>query len=264
MKAVLGSAVLGLVLFVSGAWGSPHARCDLDACFGKQPRALQEKVLAGETMVITSQVSGSPYEMQYAFRRVRGADPALVGGLFASADELKEHVPAITKAERLRRAGATELVAYELDVARLAGAGAGKIASMAPISRYAVVNNYSLDSGKYLVWWEIEAAETTRLNPRKGLFGGMSNLGEPEHVSGYILIEPVAGSPDSIVSYANYVVPKSSMARAMSGQINKTSSFVLRAFVDRLADWAETVATGDTTAQARYRARVCELVATTP
>jgi hypothetical protein len=249
---------------VASAWGSPHARCDLNSCFGRQPQATQEKILSGETVVITQSVPDSPYEMQFAFRRVRGADPALIGGLFASPEEVKEHVPALTKAERLRRAGSSEVISYELDVARLAGAGAGKIASLAPISRYAVVNNYFGGKGSYLVRWEIEPAETSRLNPRKGLFSGMSNLGEPEHVSGYILIEPVAGTSDSVVSYANYVVPKSSMARAMSGQINKTSALVLRAFVDRLGAWAETIAAGDEAVKARYRLRVCEMVATTP
>ena len=258
--------VLSMLALAPNASAQGPGACDTQRCFSRQSPELRQRVLDGETVVVAEKDPSSPFEVLYAFRRARGADPRLVAGLFASVDEMRGQVEALTEAQILRRKGNAVVVRYELDVRRLLGPDAGALVSKAPVSRYAITNHFETAANDaILVWWELEQTETARLNPRKGLLGGLvGNLGEPELVHGYLLVEPVPGTNDSVLTYANHVVPKSSMARAASGTINHTSRATLKAMVERVARWAEATGAADEATRKLYHTRLCELLLAKP
>ncbi len=249
------------LLSVATAAQAAPGRCDTQHCFSRQNGETQRRILQGESVVSAQADPASPFEMVYVMKRVLGVDPELLAGMFGSVEEQATNLEAVTSAEIARTTGNAVLIRYELDMKRLIG-DQGELASKAPVSRYAVTNHFEKPAAQsYLIWWDLDAAETARMNPRKGLFGGLvGNMGEPEYIHGFLLIEPVPGTGDSVVSYANYVIPKSSLARAAAGTLNKTSRTVLVAFVESVVAWAEKLAAKPAAVQQRYRDRLCSLL----
>src|SRR5262249_12292617 len=135
------------LLLVASAHAGEYKVCSTERCFSRQAEDIRARVLAGETVLVSDSDPATPFDINYVFKRVSGADPELIAGLFATSEELPKQIDAITDSTVLRKSGNTVLLRYELDVRRLAGkVDLGALGSKAPVSKYAVTNHFEKSS----------------------------------------------------------------------------------------------------------------------
>jgi hypothetical protein len=246
-----------------------HAGCDLSRCYARQDAGIQARVLGGELVSFSEAVSGSPFEVQYAMKLIRGATPELVAGTFVSFENHSRQLPSLADSTILRTEGNSVTVRYELDVSRVIGGAMGLLSKAAPNSKYAVTNTvtHQAEPAAILVRWTIDKAATDALYPDGGKkswnpLKKAANMTKPAHIEGFLLIEPVPGTSDSVITQANYVLPESEAARGMADTLNRQAVTVLNDTVARMAAWIESVAVGPAETQERYRRRLCALILT--
>lgn len=243
--------ILSMMAFLMAIGAHANERCDLGRCASGLAESEQKRVLSGETVLATKVDPSNGFEQLYGYKLVRNVTPELAAAVFSDFTAHVRELGIVRRANVLEQSPGRVTVDYELK----AGDIVGGMAKLAPSSEYVLNENiyHDAESGRYWVTWEIDGARTAKYY--KG-FSITGHIGQPEYIHGYFVIEPVAGTNDVVVSYANVAVLKNEkakkMARDRDGMVAKNARAAHVETLERFARWIERVGAENEQIQKAY------------
>jgi hypothetical protein len=203
-------ALRSLLLLSICVFAHPPARAGAASApaapiLGELSASDQEKVLAGQQVLVTNTIAGMAWPEAVIFQKL-AAPPEAVAAAFTDYAQMPEIIPTVLSANLLSTSGADQVIVYTT-----------KVPVLKKIS-YTVCNHIAKGPGGISIRWTL-------------LKSSCASSG-----SGGVIIEPVEGG--SVIRYANKVVPSfpgASLLRSVAVRQASDTVSSIAAYLDRVA-----------------------------